>query len=236
MNFKDSSLTAPHIHHLDSDFLKRRRKLRVWHSPGASDDTPRHVLFQQDGQMAFSDRDDEVPFGTWGLDRHLERLCASGSLPPILVVGIDNSPKRRTEYFPVTDDYKDYERFLVEELAPWVQDKFPTLPGISLMGSSLGGIVSFALSANNPKLFPACACLSPWFEYEDFRYIREHLQHLRHKPPIRVYMDSGIRDWRGLDDGHRGMLMARIELLRLGFTEGDDLDRSEERRVGKECW
>ena len=83
---------------------------------------------------------------------------------------------------------------------------------------------SFALSANNPKLFPACACLSPWFEYEDFRYIREHLQHLRHKPPIRVYMDSGIRDWRGLDDGHRGMLMARIELLRLGFTEGDDLD------------
>src|SRR5690606_31895349 len=89
------------------------------------------------------------------------------------------------------------------------------------IGSSMGGMVSFALAMNHPHVFGTAVCLSPWFEHEQNRYIHEALRVRTDKPPIRVWMDSGIRDWRGLDDGYRGMLLARLELLRLGYTEGE---------------
>lgn len=215
------------VEQIDSEILGRRRKVRLWRPDGVDPDTECAVIFQQDGQLAFTDRDEGLPFGSWAVDEWVTRLFADGELPPLVVVGIDNSPKRLKEYFPVTDEFRAYEKFLLEEVIPWVGDNQvitgdPALRAV--MGSSMGGLVSFALAANNPHVFGNCACLSPWFEYEDFTYIRQHLRKMTDKPPIRVYMDSGIHDWRGLDDGHRGMLMARLELQRLGFTEGVDLD------------
>lgn len=220
-------MPEPEVLQFDSDTLGRKRKIRVWMPSGLDESRPHPVLYQQDGQLAFSQRDEELPYGSWGVDLWLEKLFASGALPAVIVVGIDNSPKRMKEYFPVTEEFRDYEGFLTEELIPWVDAHYPVEKGPggrALMGSSMGGLVSHALAANNPDLFGACACLSPWFEHGDFRYVRDVLRDMREKPPIRVYMDAGIHDWRGLDDGHRGMLMARLELLRLGFTEGRDLD------------
>lgn len=217
----------PHIHHLSSDILGRKRKVRVWIPDDIDASRPHPVLYQQDGQLAFSDRNEELPFGSWGVDVWLEKLAASGAFPHVIVIGIDNSPKRMKEYFPFTEEFADYQGFLTEELVPWVEAHYPVTrdrKGCALMGSSMGGLVSFALAANNPDLFGACACLSPWFEYDDFRYVRQVLRHADVKPPLRVYMDAGIHDWRGLDDGHRGMLMARLELHRLGFRDGVDLD------------
>jgi predicted alpha/beta superfamily hydrolase len=185
------------------------------------------VLYQHDGQNIFTDRDAELPFGSWGVDDWVTRLYAAGLIGPVLVVGIDNSPARRREYSPWTEEFARYEQFLHEELIPWVESRHPVVPGPrgrALMGSSMGGLVSFGLAANRPDVFGAAACLSPWFEYEDYYYIRTILRERLDRPNIRVYMDSGIRDWRGLDDGHRGMLMARVELLRLGFVPGPELD------------
>lgn len=215
------------IEQIDSEILGRSRKVRIWSPDNLDPTTPCALLIQQDGQLAFTERDENLPFGSWGLDEWAEKLIDQGAIPPILIVGVDNSPKRLKEYFPMTEEFRLYERFLHEELLPWVGERQAIHDDPSrraVMGSSMGGIVSFALAANRPDVFGACGCLSPWFEVEDFKYVREHLRQVTEKPPIRVYMDSGIRDWRGLDDGHRGMLMARLELLRLGFAEGGDLD------------
>lgn len=217
------------IHQIESDILRRKRKLRVWLPGGFRADGPEppSLLIQQDGQLAFSNRDGELPYGSWRLDRWIERLARRGDIVPPVVVGIDNSPKRMWEYFPGTDHFENYEHFLLRELMPWIERELGITPlprRTALMGSSMGGLVSFALLFRNPTHFSAAACLSPWFEYEDFHYLRETLHRARKKPDVRVYMDSGIMDWRGLDDGHRGMLMARKELLRLGFSEGEEFD------------
>lgn len=219
-------MADPVVYTLDSKHLGKKRKVRVWTPPGfeAASDRKWPLLIQQDGQLGFSDRDDELPYGSWGLDGWMERLSTDPGFRAPVVIGVDNSPQRMREYFPVTEEFRQYELFLLEELLPWAGEQVPLSGECALMGSSMGGLVSFALAANNPEVFGAAACLSPWFEYENNRYIHDVLREMKSKPAIRVYMDSGIHDWRGLDDGHRGMLLARLELIRLGFIQGYDLD------------
>lgn len=218
-------MADPVVYTLDSKHLGKKRKVRLWTPPGFSDSPGKKwpLLIQQDGQLAFSERDADLPYGSWGLDQWIERLSADPTFRPPVVIGVDNSPQRMREYFPLTEEFRLYERFLLEELLPWAEEQVPLSGERALMGSSMGGLVSFALAANNPGVFAAAACVSPWFEYENNRYIHDVLREVKSKPPIRVYMDSGIHDWRGLDDGHRGMLLARLELIRLGFIEGYDL-------------
>jgi pimeloyl-ACP methyl ester carboxylesterase len=218
-----------HFHTIDSAIQGRKRKIRVW-LPAVYTHHPSlrcRLLIQHDAQMAFTERDEELPYGSWGIDEWLGRLIPAGVVEPVVVVAVDNSPKRMREYFPVTEEFALYQRFLLEELLPWVRGAFRVSADpaqTATMGSSMGGLVSFALALNHPEIFGAAACLSPWFENENNRYIHDVLRKQQEKPPIRVYMDSGIRDARGLDDGHRGVLLARLELLRLGFVEGQDLD------------
>lgn len=217
------------IHQIESGILGRKRKLRVYTPsgirPGKGAAPP--LLLQQDGQLAFTSRDEQLRFGSWGLDEWIERLAGTHGFDAPVAVGIDTSPKRRQEYFPMTPEFDLYESFILEEVLPWTGETlgFPADPARTmLMGSSMGGIASFGLLFRNPDRFAGAACLSPWFEFEKNRYVREVLRPMEHKPPVRVYMDSGLRDWRQLDDGHRGMLLARLELLRLGFREGEDFD------------
>lgn len=215
------------FHSVEWTAQQRKRKVRVWLPDEylASPDRDFPLIVQADGQTAFSERDPELPFGSWQLDLRLQRLAQEGAIEPAVVIGIDNSPQRRMEYFPLTEEYARYERFIHDDFLPWARANFRlrTAPADNhAMGSSMGGMVSFALAANRPDVFGGAGCISPWFEHEGFRYIHEVMRPMETKPPIRVYFDSGIRDWRDLDDGHRGMLMGRLELLRLGFVEGQD--------------
>lgn len=223
---------SPLSHHqLDSQYLKRKRKVRVYlpDSNSANPDRLFPLIIQHDGQLAFSERDEELPYGSWQMDLRLERLVREDGLEPAVIVGIDNSAARRKEYFPLTSEFEAYQNFLLEELLPWARDKFPLVQSPDLtytMGSSMGGLVSFALAANHPEVFSAAGCISPWFEYEDNAYIRQVLRKMQEKPAIRVWLDSGIQDWRMLDDGHRATLLARKELERLGFELGSDMEWS----------
>ncbi len=217
------------IHNFESEILGRKRKVRVYTPTGYEDGGSKKfpLLVQQDGQLAFTERDEELPYGSWGVDEWIEKLAGEGEIQAPVVIGIDNSPKRMVEYFPVTEEFEKYERFVLEEVLPWARENYNITDEAAesaVMGSSMGGLVSFALASRNPEVFGNAGCLSPWFEYENNRYIHEAVRKFEEKPPVRVYMDSGISDWRGLDDGHRGMLLVKLELIRLGFKEGEDLD------------
>jgi predicted alpha/beta superfamily hydrolase len=212
------------IDSIDSPALGRKRKIRAWLPPGYD---PTHgggypVIYASDAQMKFSDRDEDLPYGSWGLDEWLIRLGV-----PVVVVAVDNSPQRMKEYNPFTEEFARYEKFLVEELVPYARERFGVASEpnrVAHIGSSMGGILSCAIAINNPGVFGNALCLSPWFEIDRYRYIYDVLKKLDAKPPLRIYLDSGIQDWRMQDDGHRGTMDARLEFLRMGFEEGYDLD------------
>jgi len=99
----------------------------------------------------------------------MDRLIAGGAEPAILVM-----PDCFTRYGG--SQYLDsaatgpYARHLIEELVPWVERSFRTLPGAAhrgVMGKSSGGYGAIVLGMKHPEVFSAVACHSGdmYFEY-----------------------------------------------------------------------
>src|SRR5439155_5206361 len=81
-------------------------------------------------------------------------------------------PRRR---YPVREPglARPYARFLVEELKPFVDCSFRTLPGpedTAVGGSSMGGLISLYLCRWYPGVFGLCGAMSPslWWDKEAF--------------------------------------------------------------------
>ena len=101
----------------------------------------------------------------WGVDESLVRLVGEGLMDPVIVVAAWSSSERSAEYSP-WHRARDYARFLIEELMPRVNQEYRTLTGpdnTAVMGSSMGGLLSFYLVSRHPDVFGACGCVSSHF-------------------------------------------------------------------------
>lgn len=149
-----------------SAFLSQKRHVSIWLPPGYETDTGRRypVLYMHDGQNLFDPRIANT--GTdWGVDEAVTRLVSRGAIAPLIVVGVWSSAERGREYSP-WHGAPQYARFLVEELMPRVNAEFRTLTGAAntgVMGSSMGGLLSFYLVTKHPDRFGSCGCVSSHF-------------------------------------------------------------------------
>jgi enterochelin esterase-like enzyme len=129
----------------------------------------------------------------WGVDETVTKLMQQQKIRECIVVGIWNGGKsRHAEYFPqkpfeslskenqklVYDAYRSggqsifsglaissdkYLKFLVEELKPFIDKTYSTLPDPSntfVAGSSMGGLISLYAICEYPNVFGGAACLS----------------------------------------------------------------------------
>jgi len=158
------------------------RKISVWLPPGyEASDQAYPVLYMHDGQNLFDAA--TANFGEWGVDEHLQRLIANGQVRAPIVVGVWNTDLRLREYVPadliaaLPDDMRadvqaiyggaplsdGYVRFLAEELKPFIDRTYRTLPDrddTTVSGSSMGGLISMYAVMKRPDVFSAAACLS----------------------------------------------------------------------------
>src|SRR6266702_4226468 len=146
----------------------REHRFRVFLPPGYHENTLKKypVLYMHDGQNLFL-KEEAFLGNTWRTDEVLGMLDKMNAIEEVIVVGIHPN-KRIREY--TSPGYEDYGRFLVEKLKPLIDAKYRTLTGPSntaVMGSSLGGVVSFYLGWQWPEVFGKVACLSSTFTYRD---------------------------------------------------------------------
>ena len=87
-----------------------------------------------------------------------------------------------------------------------------------VMGSSLGGVVSFYLGWQWPEVFGKIACLSSTFAYRD-----DLLERIAAEPKrrIRIYLDSG---WPG--DNYEATRSMLDRLIWKGYRPGSELSIS----------
>jgi enterochelin esterase-like enzyme len=175
------------------------------------------------------------------VDEAVVRLVDRGSIPPLIVVGVWSSTSRGPEYSP-WHEAPNYARFLLEELMPRVNAAFRTRTGpanTAVMGSSMGGLLSFFLVSHHPDVFGACGCLSSHFPLseavvaQNFReaaasatpdttpyILRDIANGLRVPSGTRYWFDYGTL---GLDSTYAPTQTAvRTWLLSLGLSEGKD--------------
>ncbi|CAN5305045.1 alpha/beta hydrolase-fold protein [soil metagenome] len=158
------------------------RNVTVWLPPGYDAGDARYpVLYMHDGQNLFDAS--RTQYGEWCVDEHLGRLIANGQVRAPIVVGAWNTPLRLREYVPadliaaLPDDMRgdvqaiyggaplsdSYLAFLTEELKPFIDRTYRTLPGQAdtmIAGSSTGGLMSMYAVMKRSEVFGACACLS----------------------------------------------------------------------------
>ena len=227
---------------VESEFLDPSRHVSIWLPPGYEDSPERRypVLYMHDGQNLFDPRIANTGVD-WGVDEAIVALADGERMAPVIVVGVWSSSQRGLEYSP-WHGAPDYARFLLEELMPRVNAAFRTLTGPSnttVMGSSMGGLLSFYLVSTHPDVFGACGCLSTHFVFSESllqRYVAsagsagaaDDTPYILNDIAAGARVPRGVRYWfdyggKGLDAGY-GPTHAAVDewLRRQGLTPGRD--------------
>jgi len=146
---------------LDSKILNRQHRLRVYLPAGYAENTLRSfpVMYMQDGGNLFFS--EEAFMGQdWGVRDKLALLDKMNAIQQMIIVGV-HSADRIMEY--TQPGYEAYGGSVVEEVKPYIDAHFRTRSGsqhTGVMGSSLGGVVSFYMGWQWPEIFGNAGCLS----------------------------------------------------------------------------
>lgn len=109
----------------------------------------------------------------------IELLTRTGSIPPIIVVGIKST--NRTKDFsptvsansPGSGNGPNYLEFIENEVLPFVKSNYRTHPFTILEGHSLGGVFTAYALLEKPDLFDAHLIMSPSFWWNDEEFIKK---------------------------------------------------------------
>ncbi len=159
------------------------------------------VIYMHDGQNLF---DNLTSFsGEWQVDETMDKLFQEGENQAI-IVGIDNggserlneySPWENTKYGGGKGDL--YADFLAQTLKPYIDKNYRTLASAKntgLIGSSMGGLISFYTGLKYPEKFGKLGVFSPsfWFANSDLNlYISEYSKFLKKS---KIYFLAGRKE------------------------------------------
>jgi predicted alpha/beta superfamily hydrolase len=172
-------------------------RVRIW-LPPSYDNSRRsyRTLYMLDGQFAFESDSDGVNFAA---DRRIARLSAADTIPPTLIVAIDNLEEYRfLQYMPQTiyDQSQgglravvdreiartggrplvsaQFITFLAKRLKPFVDAHYRTSPGrldTAIFGASMAGVMAGAIFVEAQQAFGRAACMSPNWPIYDYRMV-----------------------------------------------------------------
>jgi predicted alpha/beta superfamily hydrolase len=168
------------------------------------------VLYLHDGQNIF---DAATSFAgvEWSVDETAERLIQRKLIEPLIIVAVANTGEERIdEYAPSPAAIfesaleerrslglgRDYGRFLIEELKPYIDKKYRTkgeAEFTGLGGSSMGGLVTMALGLWFPNAFTRLLVISPALWWDDQLIVRM-VEKLDGKLPLKIWLDTGTNE------------------------------------------
>lgn len=223
---------------LSSRFLKRDVVVDFYLPKNISEPTSLPLLLINDGQ-------DLPKMNFAGM---LDALISEKKIEPVFCAGVHAGVERKMEYGTVNYlDYegrgakaKQYERFILEELLPYIHDtyKIPSFQKRAFAGFSLGGLMALDIVWRHPDLFSIAAVFSGslWWRLKALnKGYNEATDRIMHKqireghfhPGQKFYFTTGSLD-ETCDRNHNGIIdsiddtLGLIEeLKKLGYTDAD---------------
>ena len=158
---------------IDAPQLKITKKIWVYLPKNYYASTRKYpVIYMHDAQNLF---DATTSFaGEWNVDETLDSISAQ-----VIVIGIENGGDKRIEELTPFINTKygggkaaAYLDFIVTTLKPKIDATYRTKTNsknTAIIGSSLGGLVSFYAALKYPKVFGKVGCFSPafWFNRKE---------------------------------------------------------------------
>ena len=217
---------------MDENFMmpqfNRTRRIWLYLPPDyATSGIAYPVLYMHDGQNLF---DVATSFaGEWEVDESLNIVFAAGKEVPI-VVGVDNGGGDRiAEYTPWANpnygggDGDKYAQFIVESLKPYIDANYRTKPereNTGVMGSSLGGLISFYIADKYQDVFSKAGVFSPSFWFNDSCYT--FAKNTGKQFPMQFYIMGGDNESSGLVQ-ENGPMKGSIKKIIIQFCEDTNI-------------
>ncbi len=204
LNRDDIIGNVEYLHEFYSVNLKNERDIIIWLPPSYHFSNKSYpVLYMQDGQNLFNPNTSFIGYD-WKADEVVSKLILENLIEEIIIVGIYNTKDRLEEYNYFTDKGKKYANFIIRELKPQLDETYRTLTetySTGIMGSSMGGLISFQLFWNFPHTFGKAACMSNSFWVNDrevFNMVRK-INSSGYKNN-KLYLDCGTEEKELLPD------------------------------------
>jgi predicted alpha/beta superfamily hydrolase len=185
-----------YYHNFEDHDLKYTRDVMVW-LPSSYNKLPNKrypVLYVHDGQNVFMPN--SIYNGEWRLDEVADSLIKTGTTEEFIIVAINNTKDRWVEYSG-TPEGMNYLKFIVNNLKLFIDKNYRTKTdknNTAIMGSSMGGLISFYMVWLYPNVFSKAACLSSGFTYDEGHIISKFSKSSKKLPGTRLYLDCGDQD------------------------------------------
>jgi predicted alpha/beta superfamily hydrolase len=170
---KDKRITIGKVDSIYSNILKEKRKIWIY-TPNKSTSAKLPVLYLFDGDGHFH--------SVTGLVQQLSQINGNTILPEMIVVGIVNTDRTRdlTPTHSTWTKSKDdnavfnssgggakFTDFLQKELIPFIEKKYSASPYRTLVGHSMGGLMTINILLDRPELFNAYIAIDPslWWDH-----------------------------------------------------------------------
>jgi predicted alpha/beta superfamily hydrolase len=234
-----------HHHDMVQSVYVLPRHVDVWRPPGYDADPARRypVIYMHDGQNLFVP---ELAFAgvDWGVAPAIAELMRDGVTQGAIVVGVWNTPLRQIEYMPARPltaprmaaarahfmriagrlpESDRYLRFLVEELKPLIDATYRTAPeraATSVIGSSMGGLISLYALCEYPEVFGGAGCISTHWPIGGNALVDTMAAALPSPSRHRIYFDYGTE---GIDAAYEPFQQRMDGRMRAaGYRDGHD--------------
>jgi len=197
-------VSPPRVHRfVRSRFGVADRHVRVWLPASYDDDHERRypVLYLQDGQNVFTP-DTAFAGVAWNAGATAQRLIDKKRIEPLILVGIDNSGRHRTDDYTPSPFHgrgghaNDFARTLFDEIKPFVDAHYRTRPdreNTGIAGASLGGLFALHVALTRPDVVSRAAALSPTVWWGNGELLRR-VAALHERLPVKLWIDIGKRE------------------------------------------
>ncbi|WP_394776679.1 alpha/beta hydrolase [Flavobacterium sp.] len=159
---------------IEAPQLKTTKKIWIYLPKDYSATAKKYsVIYMHDAQNLFDSKTSYS--GEWNVDEKLDSLKAQ-----VIVVGIEHgNDKRMDELTPYKNEKygggngNNYLDFIVKTLKPYIDTNYRTKPKAKntiIMGSSLGGLVSYYAILKYPEIFGKAGVFSPSFWFSNDIY------------------------------------------------------------------
>lgn len=168
---------------LRSEALGETRRINVYAAPGygASPDAPLPVLYMPDGGIG------EDFLHVAGL---VQVSVGNGTMRPFLLVGIENTQRRRDltgptgnpedrAIAPQVGGSAEFRRFIRTELMPEIRRRYRTTGETGIVGESLAGLFVVETFLLEPDLFDTYIAFDPSLWWDDQKLVNEAGERLR---------------------------------------------------------
>lgn len=175
----------------ESKALAETRRINVYTPPGYAEEakgaTRYPVLYMPDGGLQ-----EDFPHIATTLDAGIR----AGEIQPMILVGIENTERRRDMTGPteVEEDRKiaprvggsaAFRRFIGTELMPEVQRRYRTTDDTGIIGESLAGLFILETFFLEPGLFDTAIALDPSLWWNNEELVKKAAERLGAQPGLR---------------------------------------------------